>query len=193
MIVTADSSCSRSSTTLPVSMYADLNLRKPCRYALIDKSGTILSDARFDEALDFSEGLAAVQVGKLWGFVDRAGRMVIAPRFRSSGRFSGGIAAVAVEGEPDSKPLWGYIDTSGVFVIPPQFQRAQAFSDGLAVVGDGDFVWYIDRSGRSPIAGKFRAAGRFFKGLAHVEQSHVRYAYIDRTGKAVFTYTDRRD
>ena len=32
---------------------------------------------QFDEATDFSEGLAAVKIGGKWGFVDKSGKFVI--------------------------------------------------------------------------------------------------------------------
>ncbi len=55
--------------------------------------------------------------------------------------------------------------------------------------------WFIDRRGRRAIAGDFDAASGFVMGLAHVRQGRdytfARWSYIDRAGKAVFTYTDQ--
>jgi hypothetical protein len=36
-----------------------------CRWAFIGKDGTPSSDLRFDDAEDFSEGLALVRVGRM--------------------------------------------------------------------------------------------------------------------------------
>ncbi len=42
----------------------------------------------------WSDGLAAVRCGGLWGYVDRSGRMLIAPRFLEAGEFVDGLAPV---------------------------------------------------------------------------------------------------
>jgi hypothetical protein len=193
------------SYTLPKSSMQVVELNLRCRYALIDKTGTILSSERFDDVQEFSEGLAPVKMGKLWGYADRSGRIVITPQFEIANGFSNGLAAVAITSSPRSSgmPVFGYINRSGDFVIPPQFVQAQNFSEGLAVVGDDRQVWFVDVAGHTPIAGKFDAAGRFFKGLAHVELSHTtssngknelsKFAYIDRSGRAVFRYSNTRE
>jgi hypothetical protein len=68
------------------------------------------------EAEDFSEGLAAVQVGGRWGYIDRAGRFAIEPIYGGATSFYDGKAAVA-EGDK----CW-YIDKSGrkVGECPPR-------------------------------------------------------------------------
>jgi hypothetical protein len=38
-----------------------------CKFAFIDKSGSVISDDRYDDAKDFSEGLAPVKMGEKWG------------------------------------------------------------------------------------------------------------------------------
>jgi hypothetical protein len=48
----------------------------------------------FDLARDFSEGRAAVMVGKKWGFIGRDGVVVIEPQYDSAWSFSEGIAPV---------------------------------------------------------------------------------------------------
>src|SRR5215467_8771757 len=67
--ITNGGSCGRAAfkPTQPQATY-------DCRYAFIDKSGQPVSDLRFDDAQDFSEGLAAVRIGQAWGYVDRAGQ-----------------------------------------------------------------------------------------------------------------------
>jgi hypothetical protein len=167
-----------------------------CKYALIDKSGSIISEKRFEAVKDFSDGAAPVRVGNLWGFVDSNGATVIEPRFSDAEPFSDGLSVVSVDGH------YGYINHKGVFVIPAQYRYADSFSDGLAVVGEGLgglSPHYIDQMGRTVITGHFIMASRFYKGLAHVKISERRsedspvysgeFAYIDHSGKIVFKYT----
>ena len=91
------------------------------------------------------------------------------------------------------------MSADGVYQIKPAFKYAESFAEGFAVVGDPDSgYWYIDRNGAQAIPGKFIFASPFFKGLAHVkfEGDHYMreisgtgtFAYIDRTGRRVFTY-----
>jgi hypothetical protein len=177
-----------------------------CKFALIDKSGSIITRERYDHAKDFSEGLAPVRVKEKWGYIDKAGRMVIAPKFAEAEPFSDGLARV------NQGNLFGYIDSSGAFVIPPQFKRADDFSDGLAAVGDwnreglryGEF-YYINKKGEQAIPEKFALASHFFQGLAHVRlianpkqtggdrrTAKGTFAYIDTSGKRIFVYEGNR-
>jgi hypothetical protein len=72
----------------------------------IDRSGKVVVPPRFDEAHDFSEGLAAVRpkkttilgMGDTWGYIDKSGKYAIAPRFNEAGPFKKGVAQVHVGG-----------------------------------------------------------------------------------------------
>lgn len=161
-----------------------------CKFTYIDKTGRVITPARFDGARDFSGGLAPVRIGELWGFIDKTGAIVIAPQFEDAEPFSSGLARIQEHG------LYGFVDNTGAIRIPPKFKGAQNFSDGLAVVGDGgEKVWYIDRKGRRTIGGKYYVASPFFKGLAHVQlhetdasEGRASFAYIDTKGNRVFEY-----
>ena len=114
--------------------------------------------------------------------------MAISPRFDDAEPFSDGVAAVGRGG------LHGYIDKSGVLVIPPQFKQTGNFHEGLAYVGDPESGYnYIDHSGRQAFRGTFMRATNFYHGLAHVQRNGTfplgRFAYIDTSGSARFTYS----
>jgi hypothetical protein len=159
-----------------------------CKFTFIDASGRVISAARFDGGKAFSEGLAPVKVGSLWGYLNREGAMAISPRFDDAMLFSDGVAAVRQSG------FYGYIDKSGFLVIPAQFKQASDFHEGLAYVGDrGGGYSYIDHQGKQAFRGSFVDATNFYHGLAHVQLNGSfqsgRFAYIDTSGKARFTYT----
>ena len=162
-----------------------------CKFTFADKTGRLIGDMRFDGAHSFSEGLAAVKIGNLWGYIHKDGTMAIPPRFEDTSGFSAGLAAVRVNGR------YGYIDTSGAFVIQPQFSQANGFAEGLAFVGDREAGYhYIDRTGRQAFPGTFEFATNFFHGLAHVKIEGGfgpwgKFAYIDSKGKVVFRYSVR--
>lgn len=170
-----------------------------CKFAIIDKAGTILSENRFDLVKDFSEGMAAVQVAGKWGYIDTSGKVVIEPQFEEVGSFSDGVAWIR------RNNLYGFITPTGKLLAAPQFTDADDFADGLAPVStsanyDSRSYYYIDKSGKVAIKGPFVLASSFFGGLAHVKirkppggegdgaYEHGIFAYINTSGKCVFTY-----
>lgn len=161
-----------------------------CKFTFIDRTGRVITQNRFDYTRDFSEGLAPVRVGQLWGFIDKTGVATIVPKFEDAEPFSSGRSRIKDHG------LYGFVDNAGAIKIAPQYQYAESFSDGFAVVGDGDgWFWYIDQQGNRTIPGEFSAASPFFKGLAHIRlfsddegEAPATFAYIDTKGHRIFTY-----
>ena len=81
----------------------------------------------WERATRFSEGLAAVRSGGLWGFIDPGGRWVLPPAFADARPFRGGAAAVSIQGR------WGFIDRKGKVLVPLAFEAAGSFNEGLAL------------------------------------------------------------
>jgi len=69
----------------------------------IDANGSWAIQPNFDAVSDFSEGLAAVNVGAQcgmggkWGYINKAGALAIPPRFLFAGHFQNGRACVMEE------------------------------------------------------------------------------------------------
>jgi hypothetical protein len=160
-----------------------------CRWGFIDKTGKWLFNAEFERTLGFHEGLAAVAVNNKWGFINKRGSFVIPPRFTQVHSFSDGLALV------DDGVVSGYIDPTGRARIPATFHKAEPFPEGLAVIGHPDDGYiFVNKMGKQAIPERYLLASRFFHGVAHVKLKGGKYgggefAYIDRTGKRVFTYT----
>jgi len=94
----------------------------------IDTTGEEIIKPEFDRVHNFSEGLASVRSGKVWGYISKKGEFVIKPQFEYAGSFSEGLAAVKINGK------YGYIDKKGKIIIQPQFSEVDSFSEGVAVV-----------------------------------------------------------
>ena len=153
-----------------------------CRIEYIDKSGVVVTNGQFKMAGSFSEGLAPVRVGELWGFINKRGALEIEAQFEEAWSFSDGLARIR------QNLLIGYVDRNGKVLIQAQYDSAEDFHEGFAVVEVGEFRFrYIDKSGRYALGGEYEAASPFFKGLAHVKQGK-RFSYIDTTGKVMFQY-----
>jgi hypothetical protein len=118
------------------------------KWGWIDTAGAWVIAPQFDEAGDFSEGLAAVAVDEKWGYIDFNGTMIIQPQFGDAEEFSEGYAAVV------SEETWqkGYVNMRGEMVIPARFESAWPFRNGIALAvregenGAGIFD-FIDRKG----------------------------------------------
>ena len=160
-------------------------------YGFIDKTGNIKVGkgkeklkGKFDEARQFSEGLAVVRIGSKWGYVNDKDEIVIKRQFKRAESFSEGLAPASVDGR-----TWGFIDKTGKFVITPQFTRAEGFSEGLAAVSNSksfDIWGFIDKSGNVVINYNFFSAGDFYNGTAIVRFPDTEgFGRIDRMGKAI--------
>jgi WG containing repeat len=111
----------------------------PYRGNYIDQSGKVViktnPELGISDSREFSEGLAPVKQGNLWGYIDTKGRLVIKPQFVRAEYFFDGLARVR---KPDAKSvtgsLWGYIDKTGKLVHETKFEEAFDFSDGMALV-----------------------------------------------------------
>ncbi len=91
------------------------------KWGYVDKTGKIIIEPKFDDADEFSEGLANVTIGKKYGYIDKSGKIVITPQFEFSSNsyrcayFSEGLACLERDGKI------GFIDKTGKVVIEPQF------------------------------------------------------------------------
>ena len=172
-----------------------------------------LTAEKYDNATDFSEGLAAVRLNNKWGFIDTTGKIVIAPQFNPyqaqfNAAFSEGLVAInlvsaqksGIDGNDPAGVRWGFADKTGKIVIKPQFEgnyyAPPHFAGGLAVTG-GSFLGttlktfgvntkfgYIDKTGAFAIPQNYDEAYDFSEGLASVKVG-AKYGFIDKTGHMV--------
>lgn len=147
------------------------------KHGFMDRDGAHVIPPQFDEALEFSEGLAAVRVGNKYGFVDAKGQLVITPQFDSVNAFRYGRAVVRqAQGV-------GFIGENGTFIHGPTLMWMHDFSGDLAPVrtaaGQSGFV---TRAGEILFAGRFENVGGFSEGLAPAS-SAGRWGYISADGE----------
>lgn len=98
------------------------------RWGYQNESGMIVIDPLFDQAGEFKQGLALVQVGGKLGFIDTRGKSVVEPRWDELHSFCDDLARVRSGGR------YGFVDRSGEVAIEPRYQAAGDFSEGLAPV-----------------------------------------------------------
>ena len=136
-------------------------------------------EARFADAGDFSEDMAAVRIFRYWGYIDKKGELVIKPQFKEAGEFSDGLAYVR---KPESH-TYGFINKKGKLVISDIYEEAQNFNEDRCAVCLDDKWGYINTKGETVIPFKFESAGNFYGGEANV-------AIISEKGEEVFFVID---
>jgi hypothetical protein len=180
--------------------------QKTEKWGFMDQSGNLLIDYTYDNAWDFSESLALVEIGETRRFISRTKDFVGQP-VTTAGKFSQGLVAIDIGGKPElwsphldsnieaTEGQWGFMDKTGTIVVPPRFGFARDFSEGLAAVNvrgklhdnsvHGGKWGFIDASGALVIPAVYSdVRSDFHKGLAYVEEND-QPIYIDRKGKRV--------
>ena len=179
----------------------------------LKSSGEVVIPLRYDDASDFSEGLALVEFEGKLGFIDKTGqRDWSTPVYDVIESFSEGITLVESMGKYGfiDKTVgkvvipmkydkgwfneglamvklygkWGFIDKTGNEIIPLKYDDASPFSEGLARVKLYGKWGFIDKTGNEITPLKYDDASPFSEGLAKVE-SNGKWGFIDKTGKEV--------
>jgi hypothetical protein len=144
-----------------------------------NKAGKTYDDRiQFDNAGNFSEGLARVPIDGKCGYINLEGKQVIAAQFTRASDFRDGLAAI-LQGNQ-----WGFVNAQGKIAIAPTFDRVSDFFDGVAIAQLKGKQGMIDRQGNWVIPPQFTTLSPFSEGLAVAQQSG-KYGYIDRSGKFV--------
>lgn len=93
-----------------------------------NQKGAVVIQPAYDEAFQFSEGLACVEMGEKLGYIDQEGNVVIDFQFDCANSFSDGLACVTKNDKT------GYIDYEGKYVFEPIYEKATPFKDGKAMI-----------------------------------------------------------
>lgn len=150
------------------------------KHGFVNKEGKLIVPLIYDEALTFSEGMAAVKANGKWGFIDSTGKEIVSLKYTDAMSFHDGFAVVS-DGNK-----YGYIDKSGKIIIALQYDNARSFSEGLAPVMNSKMRWgYIDISNKIVIPYRFVMGDMFDEGLARVMDTGGTMYYIDKSGKKV--------
>lgn len=155
-------------------------------WGYIDTLGQWVITPRFNEAKEFSEGLAGVNVGGIWFYIDHSGdhSAFKSMQWTDIYDFSEGLAGVF-----DSAKRFQYIDKTGAVVVPNNgMDDGAKFSNGLARVWSNWKVGFINRQGEYVIQPQYGNAHDFSDGVAAVKVGSFlerKWGYIDQNNKVV--------
>jgi hypothetical protein len=160
-------------------------VKGPTGWLFVDKTGTPVDGlSKFEDAMNFSGGLAAVQVGGKWRFITHDGKKKFDLEFTKVSNFNEDLAAVQ-EGENGK---YGFIDNSGAYLIPPVFEDAMPFAEGLAAVRVNKRWGYISKSGKTRIQNRYPLFADAFVGDLALVSNPVDGSelYINRDSRSQF-------
>jgi WG containing repeat len=179
---------------LPTSVSSERFLfSRDGKVGYIDKAGKIIIPARFDNAINFSEGLAAVEIDKKYGCIDVNGKIVIPPRFDYIDEFKNGLAEITLD-----RLEKGKIDKTGKIVTALSLPKPTPLSDNnrpsdmkpdvLTLVGKEDGKYgYEDGNKKMVIPAQFDyGADTFVEDMAWVQVKN-RIGYINKQGKVIIS------
>jgi hypothetical protein len=161
-----------------------------CRYVSKNSKREIIP-ARFERAMPFSEGLAAVRIGGRFGYIDERGEIAIQPQFDLAGDFIQGLAEILVGDKT------GIINRRGEIVVQPMFQRAIPLTSQVIIAVEGAWrsAYYAGFEKLPRLAESFPFLGKV--GLYHVAGHWVRkpdlkhIGEFDREGRGLIWASDR--
>jgi len=179
------------------------------KWGFKNKAGKIVLPAIYDDAAEFSDGVAAVAIRKkvsirdykepVWGFIDATGKFILPYKYRTAHYltkmyFTGGLAIVTEvkETENSTSFTYGFINKKGIYVVPCKYQYVLNFENVLARVNLGGFndghggidggLWgLINKEGKEVVEPKYAELYEFKQGLARIK-SYGKYGFINNVG-----------
>ncbi len=128
----------------------------------------------------FTNGLAPIKKGELWGYLDNAGKAAIPVKYSEAIEFNGGFG-VAKTGEKyvvlNTKGEEFPVDIPGILDI-------KHFSEDLAPYRAADKKFgFISADGKIAIPAQFQSVGYFTDGLAWAKSGDGTLGYINKKGE----------
>lgn len=171
------------------------------KHNFVNTAGKLIHRQGFDDAMDFSEGLAPVKVKDKWGYIDFDGKMVIPAQYTSASGFRRNMAEVEVDG----KSWWvedppgvrirhhkpgrsGIISKTGEIIIPLQYEDIRTLGLGIvAVKRSGEYRLYSLQS-RKELAGTYEDIGYVFSQGLLATKKNDKWGYVNTDGRLRIPY-----
>ncbi|OMF45041.1 hypothetical protein BK138_34075 [Paenibacillus rhizosphaerae] len=156
-------------------------------YGFINTKGGLVTPLQYQEAGDFTEGVAHVKLNDSDYLINRFGKIIteLSTKYDSSYSFKEGLS-LAYQSKTGKA---GYINKINKVVIPFNYNQGRDFSEGLALVQDGNGKsGYVNTSGKVVIPFKFKSGGDFNEGIAPVQNKNGKWGYINKNGKEVIPF-----
>ena len=184
-----------------VDAEAELSIKEMKPFQQADKWGyaylaskdslMIVISGEYEEAYDFSNGLAAVRKEECenrckYYYINKANQRAIERDFNYAGPFSKGYAIVGIGNcEEEDSCMYGIIDKRGEFVVPPVFDLIEDPTEGFYLAAQDGKYGFINARGETAISFKYTDALPFSQGVAAVAIDSS-WFFIDNEGRQLF-------
>jgi hypothetical protein len=146
----------------------------------------------FEEALEFSGGLAAVRTKPCtenkctYFYIDKGANRVFKREFNYAGNFDNGFAIVGSGNcESEDSCFYGIIDKRGEYIADPEYDVIEDASEGYYLASKNGKFGYLDRTGEEVISMKYSDGLPFSQGVAAVSLDG-NWFFIDNNGRQLF-------
>jgi hypothetical protein len=155
------------------------------KYGYIDISGKIVIQCQYENANEFSEGLAWVKMNGLYGFIDKNGNQIIKCKYKEAHNFSGGIVAVK-----ELSGYWSLLDKKGHDILPISldYDYVGDFSNGMADVRKNGVWGFIDIKGNEIIHCQYKNRSSFSEDRVVVVKGNSNDIYLDKNGSQAIRF-----
>jgi len=162
------------------------------KWGYMNTQGKIVIALKYDNALDFNNGYAIVELDRKFYVIDNQGNEVLIdiPKVDAVKKFSEDLAPYV-----SSKGLSGFINTAGIVVIPTQYDGVGYFNSDLAWARTKKgLIGFINKKGEWVIEPQFTAVKNFdvVSGLARVKISDD-WCFVDKKGNLLYPKADKFD
>lgn len=148
------------------------------KFGYVNEKDEWIIAPQFDDAEDFSEGLACVVVNDKVGFIRTDGTFLVEPKFEYTifkGSFRNGVARIKYDNK------YGIITNDGSYLIEPIFERLGNFYEGFASVKDNSKWGFIRKDGSYLVAPKFDSVSDYRDGISIITIDG-KYGYLKKDG-----------
>ncbi len=138
------------------------------KWGYVDSNNKVVIPFKYDEASDFSYGLAAVKFYGKWGFIGKNGKVIIPFKYDEVKNFNDGFAYVKFKDE------WFYIDENDRKATKDRYGNPEVNDSFVRFQKDKYSMGYglKDKNGKIIFEPKYTRIGDFYNGFAMVERAY---------------------
>ncbi|MDP4153537.1 MAG: WG repeat-containing protein [Bacillota bacterium] len=161
-------------------------------WGFMDRGGNVIISPQYNDAEDFSEGLAVVEKGDKYGYINEKGETVIPFQYDEARSFHCGLAGIVKPGDTfhGEPPIYtvNYIDQKGMSAGTVECMSLSDFTeDGFAAIKPFSGGFFVDKSIKQ-VSPTYRYVGEFAEGLAPAADESGKFGVVDTNFKTVVDF-----
>jgi hypothetical protein len=171
--------CGQASKPLEPNTIIYCPYKEGLKWGYISSTGEVKVPPTYENALAFSEGMAAVSKAGKWTYIDKTGKTIGDFKFDKAEPFKDRV------GEAYFGQDFVIIDDNGTMSMSDPLNSNTFFHDGLGLKLKKGKYGFINKLGKTVIKARFTYAEDFAESVAVVGVANARRGYIDDKGRFV--------